>query len=96
MFLSTERVNCAIVGGTLRRWYKMRRWRWRRTFFGHFTKRDMSFFGCTLLPTPKFLLRFSKRPLSSFLATFLPEVVGAAAAFGAFGMMLESEKKALV
>ena len=45
MFLSSVCENCAIAGGTLRRWLRMTFWRWRRTYCGHLTKRVRSVWG---------------------------------------------------
>mmetsp|Transcript_76027 Transcript_76027/g.123479 ORF Transcript_76027/g.123479 Transcript_76027/m.123479 type:complete len:220 (-) Transcript_76027:395-1054(-) len=85
LFLSTVLVNCAIAGGTLRRVYKIRRWRCILTFLGILTILLRSFLGCTLLPMPKFLgLRWKREFSFSFLGAFLEAVVAAGAA-GFFG-----------
>lgn len=60
-FLSRARVNWAIDGGTLRRWYRRRFWRWRRTYLGQRTKRVRSRLGWMSPPTPKLRGRRSKR-----------------------------------
>lgn len=52
-FLSTARVtNWLRTGGTLRRMESTRRWRWMRTYLGHFTKRCTSRLGGGAPPRP--------------------------------------------
>lgn len=45
VFLSRVCENCAMEGGTFRRWLRMTFWRWRRTYWGHLTKRVRSVVG---------------------------------------------------
>jgi len=52
-FLSRVRVtNWFSTGGTFRRMLSTRRWRWMRTYLGHFTKRCRSRFGGGAPPRP--------------------------------------------
>jgi hypothetical protein len=58
---------------TLRRWWRMTFWRWKRTYSGHLTKRVRSCLGAMSPPMPKVLGRASKRGFwAVFLATLVP------------------------
>ena len=68
-FLSRVFVNWFRAGGTFNLWFNTRRWRWMRTYLGHFTNLWRSRLGGSAPPIPNCFGLFSNNGFTVFSGT---------------------------